>query len=65
MVSTERATVPAGAADPVPASWRGRLRRHWRMAAVVTVLAVLGVELVAGWPALAAAFTQFRTPHPG
>jgi len=65
MVSTDRATVLVDAADPVPASWRGRLRRHWRMAAVAAVLAVLGIELVAGWPALAAAFSQFRTPHPG
>jgi uncharacterized membrane protein YbhN (UPF0104 family) len=35
------------------------------MAGVAVVATVLGVELVLGWPSLAAALAQFRTPHPG
>jgi uncharacterized membrane protein YbhN (UPF0104 family) len=63
VVSADRS---AGLRDAVvPVSRRGGIRRHWRVAAVVAVVAVLGVELVLGWPSLVAAFSQFRAPHPG
>jgi uncharacterized membrane protein YbhN (UPF0104 family) len=41
------------------------VRSWWRVGLVGAVLAVLGVELVVGWPSLSAAFAQFRTPHAG
>lgn len=52
-------------ARPVPVPGRGGIRRHWRTAIVAAVVAVLGVELVLGWPSLVAALSQFRAPHPG
>jgi uncharacterized membrane protein YbhN (UPF0104 family) len=44
---------------------RTKVRSWLRIGLTVVAAAVLGVELVLGWPALAAAFAQFRTPSPG
>lgn len=41
------------------------MKKWIRPAAVVTVLALVTTELVLGWPSLAAALRQLRTPHLG
>lgn len=52
-------------ARPRPDRPPARRRSGWRIAGFAAILALLGVELVAGWPSLAGAFAEFRTPHPG
>ena len=68
IVRADRAAPPEAAPsvpDPAPVSQRGGRRRYGRIAIVAAVAAVLGTELVLGWPALTAALTRFRAPHPG
>jgi uncharacterized membrane protein YbhN (UPF0104 family) len=43
----------------------GQGRRRWRLAVAVVVVAILGVEVVWGWPSLTAAFAELRSPHLG
>jgi len=51
---------PAGAVRPPI-----RRRPGWRIAGYTAIVALLGVELIVGWPSLVDAFAQFRTPHLG